>query len=595
MNSHAQAPRPSHSSFNAFTQEALFSYLRKITTDVDRSDVVLLGDHEDIATRYIDGDEQCGFVVDMERAGVNLKRCHFLKNIQCEVPVPAQPEHEVVFQEYDLETDEWIGEPQLRPATPATTRSFEMPASLDSEKVKDHLLKMCLFPKTLCGDGEEPLRVRTVVIVDQRENRYLDAFLRETAKLNIRVIFTSLVAPGWFGNPEMPEPTDEVDAEADLVPVPQEESLVIEFVGTWGDETIEERTEWLFDQLIPMTEPCGFTGEADTRKSTLALTIAAAGSTASEWFNRAVNGNEPFSTLYAGTEDSWASVALPRFRAAGGDKRRICRLPLEVKVRRRDLNGNPVELSTPFTLAEYIGQLGKFIDDTNLSARGPVKLLIWDPLISFFGDKDYTSAADATELMNKLKTFQEEHHVASLSIMHHNKTAGQSAKQRTSGSHRISDAHKMLWTFTLDEDDKNVTLITPTKKNLLNKAIGHKITTDPVSLQMPDGSACEYGKVRYLGTTDKTTDGILQEKESPDRGKQKELREAILDALKDGPQQAGKVTHDLLSVASARTIQRCVSQLEQAGKLVKTSPSKNPKDVTWSLPDEQQKLPGGEF
>jgi hypothetical protein len=456
-------------------------------------------------------------------------------------------------------------------------------------------VKMCLFPKTLCEDGEEPRRVRTVVIVDQLENRYLDAFLQETAKLNVRVIFTSMTALGWCGNPSMPEATDGLDPEVDLFPVAQEESSVIEFVAEWGDETVEERTEWLFGQFIPMTEPCGFTGEADTRKSTLALTIAAAGSTGSAWFNEAVNSNEPFSTLYAGTEDSWCSVALPRYRAAGGDKKRICRLPLEVKVRRRDLNGNPVELSTPFTLDQYIGQLGKFIEDTNRSSRGPVKLVIWDPLISFFGEKDYTSADDSTCLMNKLKAFQEEHRVASLSIMHHNKTAGQSAKQRTSGSHRISDAHKMLWTFTLDEDDKNVTLITPTKKNLLNKAIGHKITTDPVVLEMPDGSSCEYGKVRYLGTTDKTTDGILQEKESPDRGKQKELREAILDALKDGKEHgAGQMIHDLLPMAARATINRCVVQLEKEGNLVRRSATRNPKDITWSLVDSQAKLPTDE-
>jgi hypothetical protein len=618
MNSPAQTPRLSlHNSFNAFTHEALADYLARVTTDYHNpSDVVLCGNKEDIWTRYHDEDGPLGLLALFQKRGADMSRLHRFpghtrkrQTFRFELK-PGQDTSDP-FEDFEDIPDPDVAEdgtlitsplpdrPKLEFDRFATTVTHEVDFSLDCEEDTEKLIKAVLYPASVFGiDVERIPKIRTVVIVDQPEPRFLPRFLHETAKLNVKVIFTSMTASGWCGNPSMPEPTDECDPEVDLIPVPQEEASVIEFVGEWGDETIEERTEWLFEQFIPMTEPCGFTGEADTRKSTLALTIAAAGSTGSAWFTEAVNGNTPFSTLYAGTEDSWASVALPRFRAAGGDKTRICRLPLEVKVRRRDLNGNPVELSTPFTLDGYMGELGNFIEKTNRSSRGPVKLVIWDPLISFFGDKDYTSADDSTYLMNKIKAFQEEHRVASLSIMHHNKTAGQSAKQRTSGSHRISDAHKMLWTFTLDEDDKSVTLITPTKKNLLNKALGHKITTDPVALEMPDGSSCEYGKVRYLGTTDKSTDSILQEKESPERGKQKELREAILDALKDGPQKAGKVTHDLLSVASSRTIGRCAAQLEKDGRMLRISPSANPKDITWGLPDPQSKLPtepGGEF
>jgi hypothetical protein len=59
------------------------------------------------------------------------------------------------------------------------------------------------------------------------------------------------------------------------------------------------------------------------------------------------------------SEDSWSRTVLPRFLAAGGDRCRIARIPLEIKVMRRDENGNPVECMVPFALDEFLDKLGE--------------------------------------------------------------------------------------------------------------------------------------------------------------------------------------------------------------------------------------------
>jgi hypothetical protein len=154
--------------------------------------------------------------------------------------------------------------------------------------------------------------------------------------------------------------------------------LIAEII--WGDETPLEKTEWLIPGFLPIAEPTGFTGEMDTRKSTLALDIAAAGSTGRPWFNGAVNSQPPFTTLIAATEDSYASTILPRFVAAGGDAKRIGSIPLEVKIEQHSKDGL-VTYTTPFSLDEHLEMLAGKISEANLMDRGPVKLVIFDPWV----------------------------------------------------------------------------------------------------------------------------------------------------------------------------------------------------------------------
>jgi len=362
---------------------------------------------------------------------------------------------------------------------------------------------------------------------------------------------------------------------------PPERTVTAEIM--WGDETPMEKTEWLVPAFLPLGEPAGFTGEMDTRKSTVALSIAAAGSTGRSWFNNARNSYDPFTTLIAATEDSYASTILPRFIAAGGDAKRLGSIPLEIKVEQASKDGL-LEYRTPFSLDEHLDMLADKIDDINLSERGPVRLIVFDPWISFLGAKDVNKAQEARVVMGKLKKFLEEKRLACINILHYNKTQGISSKQKTGGSSAVSEAHRMLWSFTLDEDDRNVTNITPVKKNLLEKATGHKITTVSKKVTLANGFSDDKGVVKYLGTFNGTADGELKKKEDPDRSKRKDIKQAILDELKSGRKEAGQVKFALKDLGSARTVERCADELESEGKLQRIPGAG--RRVFWQLPEE---------
>lgn len=349
----------------------------------------------------------------------------------------------------------------------------------------------------------------------------------------------------------------------------------------WGDETPLEKTEWLVSGFLPIGEPAGFTGEMDTRKSTLALDIAAAGSRGRAWFNGAENPHEPFTTLIAATEDSYASTILPRFIAAGGDGKRLGSIPLEIKTEQTSKDGL-VTYSAPFSLDEHLDMLADRISAANITDRGPVKLIIFDPWISFLGNKDANKSQETRVVMAKLKKFLEENRLACINILHYNKTQGINSKQKTGGSSAISEAHRMLWGFTLDEDNKTITNITPVKKNLLEKATGHRITTVSKQVSLSNGYSDEKGVVKYLGTFDGTADDELQKKEDPERSKKRDVKEAILDELKAGRKEAGQVKYGLKEMASVSTIERCSRELEEANKIRRCS-DKYPRKVFWEL------------
>jgi hypothetical protein len=349
----------------------------------------------------------------------------------------------------------------------------------------------------------------------------------------------------------------------------------------WGDETPLEKTEWLVSGFLPIGEPAGFTGEMDTRKSTLALDIAAAGSKGRAWFNGAENSHVPFTTLIAATEDSYASTILPRFIAAGGDAKRLGSIPLEIKIEQTSKDGL-VTYNAPFSLDEHLDMLADRISAANLTDRGPVKLIIFDPWISFLGNKDANKSQETRVVMAKLKKFLEENRLACINILHYNKTQGINSKQKTGGSSAISEAHRMLWGFMLDEDNKTITNIMPVKKNLLEKATGHRITTVSKAVSLPNGYSDEKGVVKYLGTYKGTADDELQRKEDPERSKKRDVKDAILDELKTGRKEAGQVKYTLKETASVSTIERCSRELEEAGKIRRSS-DKYPRKVFWEL------------
>jgi hypothetical protein len=358
---------------------------------------------------------------------------------------------------------------------------------------------------------------------------------------------------------------------------------------TFGHEMKPEKVEWLVPDFVPLHQSTAFSGEMDTRKSTLALDIAASGSLMRPWFMGTENDRKPFITLVAADEDTYSTTVLPRFIAAGGYTRHLGCLELNVHCSKQGADGL-IEYSTPLSFDAHLNLLGEKITKINNSSDGvKVGLLINDPIISFFGNKSSNNGQETRDIMRGLKKLCEELKITIINICHFNKTQGLTAKQKTSGAKALIEAHRMAWAFDLMEDDPATTLIAPIKHNLMKAAKSYKITTEDTFIKWPVGNrqhqTDHVGRIKFVGYTNKTADERIEEKEDKGRGQRKELKKTILDALKDGPKSPGQVCNDLQGMGcSVRTIQRAAEQLEEEGKLKKSGA--NRKNTVWQLATE---------
>lgn len=351
----------------------------------------------------------------------------------------------------------------------------------------------------------------------------------------------------------------------------------------WADTMKRESIKWLIPEFLPLCEATAFSGEMDTRKSTTAIDIAAKGSVGGGesklWFNNKPFEVEPFSTVFAGTEDSFNSTVINRFVAAGGNLKALGKLQLQVACKKDSPDGL-VEWSTPLGFDAHLNVLHEAIVNANKTALHPVGLLINDPLIAFFGNKSFNKAQDCQDILAGLKKLCEELNISIIDLMHYNKTQGASAKEKTGGSQRLIEAHRMAWGFTLvDETDKESnTLIAPIKKNLLRVAQSYEITTVSTPVDWEEDGVKKHddvGVVKFERLSDETADGHLQEKEAKDKGKGNKIRKALLDILKSGKAAPKNVCNELQDLGVERTIKREYRKLEETGKVRTEGSTKN--------------------
>ncbi len=161
-------------------------------------------------------------------------------------------------------------------------------------------------------------------------------------------------------------------------------------------------------------------------------------------------------------------------------------------------------VSITLSFDEHLNVLREAILEANKTALHPVGLLINDPLIAFFGDRNFNKAQDCQVILQGLKKLCEELKISIINLMHYNKTQGASAKEKTGGTQRLIEAHRQAWSFTLvDETDKESnTLIAPIKKNLLRVAQSYEITTVSTPIEWEDEGVKkkdEVGVVKFVG------------------------------------------------------------------------------------------------
>ena len=210
-------------------------------------------------------------------------------------------------------------------------------------------------------------------------------------------------------------------------------------------EVKPEPIDWLWPGRIAKGKITFIAGHPGLGKSQITASIAATVSTGGLWPVDEVSADTG-DVLILSAEDGIADTIKPRLLAAGADTDRIEAIEA---VRKGDQR-------LPFSLKQDL----ELLTDTKAS------LLIVDPLTAYLVGVDSHNNADVRAFLVPLADFAQKMKMAVVCVSHLNKSSGNEAVLRVSGSMAFVAAARAVYFVTADRDDDSRRFFLPLKNNL---------------------------------------------------------------------------------------------------------------------------------
>jgi AAA domain/Bifunctional DNA primase/polymerase, N-terminal len=313
-----------------------------------------------------------------------------------------------------------------------------------------------------------------------------------------------------------------------------------------GSEIEARPVRWLWQGFLPSGKLTILAGAGGTGKSTLALGLGAAVTTAGVWPD-GTRCSTPGNVLIWSSEDDVADTIKPRMTAAGADASRY-----GVIEGTRNERGD----KRPFDPANDMEPLREAV-----KCIGGASLLIIDPIVSAVTG-DMHKANDVRRNLQAIIDFAAEFDCAVIGISHFAKaTAGRNPTERVIGSQAFSALARMVLVTAKDEQTNN-RVFTRAKSN--NSLDGGGFSYSIESLELPTGTAT---RVVWGAAIEGTSREILSEIENDGSAEghssaMSEAKEFLIAELANGCAPA----KDLVSRArqqgiSEKTLRRAQKQL----------------------------------
>ena len=232
------------------------------------------------------------------------------------------------------------------------------------------------------------------------------------------------------------------------------------------------RTDWLWEDYVPLGGVTMVSGEGGTAKSALLNTIGAL-VTQGHQLPGGKPDPEPAGVLVFSKEQSFEQTN-DTFRGRGAD-------PKLYEIYRRYWPGTNIKISFP----DHIGRLRSIIRERN------VKLVILDPLLEYWPTKkDMADARSVRDALDHFEELAEECGVAIVAVQHFTKpNAGHTTVHRMLGSSAFKDKCRAVLLTVRHPDGENLpdhSLVVPAKFNLIpTDTPGIEYTTEAVTVLDP--------------------------------------------------------------------------------------------------------------
>jgi hypothetical protein len=326
---------------------------------------------------------------------------------------------------------------------------------------------------------------------------------------------------------------------------------------------------WTWRDRLPRGAVALLAGQAGLGKSTLTLELAARltrGELAGDLLHT------PSSVLIVTFEDHLASVVVPRLLAADADLRRIEFVAVKCDDGTDGLLTFPDDLPLVETKAVELG----------------ARLLIVDPVVAALsGSIDGNRDQSIRRALAPLAALSERCDLSTVAVVHLNKQQAD-LLSRVGGSVGFVGAARSVLAFARDPEDpegdagsQRIVLHAKSNWGALAPTLAARI--EGRTVQQPNNAdTIATSRLIITGTSSVT---VEQFNRSSDDAPARDVEEAILAALADGPQPSREVKPRVAAELgiSRRTIERASTRLARADELIVTEGG-FPRTTTWELP-----------
>lgn len=321
-----------------------------------------------------------------------------------------------------------------------------------------------------------------------------------------------------------------------------------------------ERVTWLWPGRIPAGKLVTLDGDPSLGKSTLALTFAAAITTAGTWPDD-TRVDQIADVVLLSAEDGLADTVRPRLDAAGADVHRV-----------HAVQGVTLSDGTlaPPTLAD-VHELTKLIKKVG------ARLLVVDVLMAYLpSGTDSHKDQDVRRVLSRLSAMADETGCTVLLLRHLNKSKGGDPMYRGGGSIGIVGAARAGMLVAEDPEDPTVRILASTKSNL-----GPPPESLRYRLASVDGTG--VARVEWLGTDERNARQLLAAPADEEAGALTEAESWLADYLTEHKwtKSADAKRDGVKAGLSQRTVERAAKSL----KIVSESRD-FPRVTYWSLPSD---------
>jgi DNA-binding transcriptional ArsR family regulator len=338
---------------------------------------------------------------------------------------------------------------------------------------------------------------------------------------------------------------------------PKEENLPQPPAGILLSEVPDEKVYWLWQRRLPLGKMTTLDGDPGLGKSNLALDIAARVST-----GRAMPDGTPGIPGGAGVvliapEDGLADTIRPRLRRASANLERIVSLG---SIPTTDL-GTGYTYDRPFLLPDDLPTLERAIE------RVQAKLIIIDPLMAIFGNRDTYKDSEVRMILAPLQMLIEKADATCLVIRHLTKGGGSNALYRAGGSIAFIATARSSLMVLKDPVDETKRVLAHVKSNLSIQA---------ANLSFSIASDEAYGDDRpyicWLGQSSQTLQELLNPSAPTAIQSLGAARQEILSVLQEHYPKAvsAKDLAEALPEINSPTLRMTLKRMAEDGQIEKT-------------------------